>query len=74
MRCLEQFLAAAIERAMQFGDQRQRIERQDGFVSRLDRSRDLHAFGKLELATLVHVLSPIEEWVRGFYFMLLGKD
>ena len=40
---LQQFLAAAFEGAVQLGDQGQRIMRQNGFVTGLDRAGDLHA-------------------------------
>jgi hypothetical protein len=47
--CLEQFLAAAFEGAMQPGDQRQRVDGQDGFVTRLDRAGDCTPCGRLRL-------------------------
>jgi hypothetical protein len=43
----QQFLATGFESAVQFSDQFERFESQDGFVLRLDRGGDLHALGKV---------------------------
>ena len=44
----QQFLAAALEGAVQLGDQFEGFKSQDGFVLRLDRCGDLHALGQVE--------------------------
>jgi hypothetical protein len=42
---LQQFLAAAVEGTVQLGDQGQRLRRENGFVTGLDRRVDLHSCG-----------------------------
>jgi hypothetical protein len=53
---LQQLLADAFERTVQFGDQSQRVGRQNGFVSGLDGGVDFHSGGQIE----AHVVAPVK--------------
>ncbi|KFB71688.1 MAG: hypothetical protein AW09_003143 [Candidatus Accumulibacter phosphatis] len=54
--CLQQFLAATLERTVQFGDQSQRLGGENGFVTGLDRCVDVHAGGQIE----THAMTPFD--------------